>query len=124
MALPKDVIAGQDFLQVARGIWASPQEWLRHRDRWKPAVCASETASRCLSRWVQQPQVQVDESPWLVKGVKELWAFTGTGFCLFHAADTRFRRELEAVWTAFCGRVEQRTIVSTTAMMRRSSRSA
>ena len=120
-ALPKDVIAGQDLgvsLQAMLtwlGVYGhlsyeKQQEWLlemggieigvgtlcatnqRVSARVKPQVDA-------LSRWVQhQPQVQVDESAWLVKGVKEwLWAFTGTGFCLFHAADTRSRRELEAV---------------------------
>jgi transposase len=50
-----------------------------------------------LGNWVkQQPHVQVDESPWLVKGVKEwLWVVAGAGFALFHAADTRSRAELE-----------------------------
>ena len=54
-------------------------------------------AVEALHHWVQQcGQVQVDESPWLVKGVKEwLWVATGEGFCLFHAADTRSRAELE-----------------------------
>lgn len=52
-----------------------------------------------LSKWVKyQPLVQVDESPWLVKGVKEwMWVFTGPQFCLFHAGDTRSRAEVEAV---------------------------
>jgi transposase len=53
----------------------------------------------CLGDWVKQNEhVQVDESPWLVKGIKEwLWIFTGAGFCLFHAADTRSRAELEMI---------------------------
>jgi transposase len=52
-----------------------------------------------LGEWVkQQPHVHVDESPWLVKGVKEwLWVIAGAGFALFHAADTRSRAELEVL---------------------------
>ncbi|USR92179.1 transposase [Phormidium yuhuli AB48] len=38
---------------------------------------------------------QVDETPWLVNGVKEwMWVVCGVGFCLFHAAETRSREEL------------------------------
>jgi len=50
-----------------------------------------------LGEWVQNcPHVQVDESPWLVMGVKEwMWVVCGIGFCLFHAGDTRSRAELE-----------------------------
>ena len=51
-----------------------------------------------LSQWVKlkQPPIHVDETPWPVKGVKEwLWVFTNQGFCLFRAADTRSRAELE-----------------------------
>ncbi len=51
-----------------------------------------------LSDWVklEQPPIHVDETPWPVKGVKEwLWVFTNEHFCLFRAADTRRRRELE-----------------------------
>ena len=49
-----------------------------------------------LGDWVkQQKYVQVDESPWLVKGVKEwMWVVCGPGFCLFQGADTRSRAEL------------------------------
>jgi transposase len=40
----------------------------------------------------------VDETPWCVMGVKEwLWTASGEGFCLFHAADTRGRVELETM---------------------------
>jgi transposase len=40
--------------------------------------------------------VNVDESPWVVKGIKEwLWTISGKGFALFHARDTRGRKELE-----------------------------
>jgi transposase len=50
-----------------------------------------------LKDWVkEQPQVNVDETPWAVKGVKEwLWNISGKEFCLFHAGDTRSRKELE-----------------------------
>ncbi len=51
-----------------------------------------------LSQWVKttQPAIHVDETPWPVKGVKEwLWVFTNQHFCLFRAADTRGRAELE-----------------------------
>jgi transposase len=52
-----------------------------------------------LSQWVKttQPPIHVDETPWPVKGVKEwLWVFTHQHFCLFRAADTRSRAELES----------------------------
>jgi transposase len=55
---------------------------------------------RRLGDWVKHYEhMQVDESPWLVRGVKEwMWVFTGEGVCLFlHAGDTRSRSELEAV---------------------------
>ncbi|WP_072622636.1 IS66 family transposase [Spirulina major] len=52
-----------------------------------------------LGNWVKhQDYAQVDETPWLVKGVKEwMWVVCGVGFCLFHAADTRSRAELETL---------------------------
>jgi len=52
-----------------------------------------------LGDWVKQSaHVQVDETPWLVKGVKEwMWVVCGVGFCLFHAGDTRSRAELETL---------------------------
>lgn len=53
-----------------------------------------------LGTWVktEQPNVHVDETPWSVKGVKEwLWVVASSGFCLFHAADTRSRAELESL---------------------------
>ncbi len=52
-----------------------------------------------LAQWVkvEQPPIHVDETPWPVIGVKEwLWVFTNQYFCLFRAADTRGRAELEA----------------------------
>lgn len=56
-------------------------------------------AVKQLGSWIQQSaHVQVDETPWLVKGVKEwMWVACGVGFCLFHAADTRSRAELETL---------------------------
>jgi transposase len=40
----------------------------------------------------------VDETPWSVKGVKEwLWVVANSDFCLFTAADTRSRAELETI---------------------------
>jgi transposase len=52
-----------------------------------------------------RPSVHVDETPWCVMGVKEwLWTASGEGFCLFHAADTRGRVELETMLgTEFAG---------------------
>lgn len=46
----------------------------------------------------KQSYVHVDETPWVVKGVKEwLWVVANKTFCLFHAADTRGRVELETL---------------------------
>lgn len=53
-----------------------------------------------LSDWVKQtqPNIHVDETPWSVKGVKEwLWVVANSDFCLFTAADTRSRAELETI---------------------------
>ncbi|MFS8119355.1 MAG: IS66 family transposase [Microcoleus sp.] len=52
-----------------------------------------------LWKWAPlQANVHVDETPWCVKGIKEwLWTATGEDFCLFHAADTRSRAELETM---------------------------
>lgn len=53
-----------------------------------------------LGSWVKQrqPHVHVDETPWSVKGLKEwLWVVANPDFCLFKAADTRCRAELEAI---------------------------
>jgi transposase len=59
-----------------------------------------------LWEWAaHRPNVHVDETPWCVMGVKEwLWTATGEEFCLFHAADTRGRVELETMLgTEFTG---------------------
>jgi transposase len=53
-----------------------------------------------LKEWVKQtqPNIHADETPWVVKGVKEwLWIFANTDFALFHTADTRSRAELESI---------------------------
>lgn len=45
-----------------------------------------------------EPYIHSDETPWVIKGVKEwLWIFANTDFALFHAADTRSRAELEII---------------------------
>lgn len=64
----------------------------RVADAVKPAV-------EDLWQWTPlQANIHVDETPWCVKGVKEwLWTATGKDFCLFHAADTRSRSELETM---------------------------
>ena len=67
---------------------------------------AVEPAINDLWEWAaQRPNVHVDETPWCVMGVKEwLWTASGEGFCLFHAADTRGRVELETMLgTEFAG---------------------
>jgi transposase len=117
--LPPSVVPGQDLgvsLQ-AMLVWlshyghlsyAKQQEWLWELGKisvglgtlqrtTQRVAAAVSVPVKALHQWVQQcGQVQVDESPWLVNGVKEwLWVATGVGFCLFHAADTRSRAELE-----------------------------
>ncbi|MGF1496517.1 MAG: IS66 family transposase, partial [Elainellaceae cyanobacterium] len=117
--LPADVVAGQDLgvsLQ-AMLVWlghyghlsyGKQQEWLREiggievgvgtlQATTKRVAGAVAPAVEALQQGVKtQPQVQVDETPWLVDGVKEwLWTISGEGFSLFHAGDTRSRGELE-----------------------------
>lgn len=51
-----------------------------------------------LSEWINQnhPTLNIDETPWSVKGLKEwLWVFANPNFCLFRAGDTRSRKEIE-----------------------------
>ena len=67
---------------------------------------AVEPGLDALWEWAPlQANVHVDETPWCVMGVKEwLWTATGEDFCLFHAADTRGRAELETMLgTEFAG---------------------
>ena len=57
---------------------------------------AVDQSVNSLKQWIQQrqPNIHVDETPRVVKGVKEwLWIFANTNFALFHAADTRSRAE-------------------------------
>ena len=61
---------------------------------------AVDKSVNSLKDWIQQtqPNIHSDETPWVVKGVKEwLWIFANTQFALFHAADTRSRAELETI---------------------------
>jgi transposase len=51
-----------------------------------------------LEEWINQnhPSLNIDETPWSVKGLKEwLWVFANPDFCLFRAGDTRSRAEVE-----------------------------
>lgn len=51
-----------------------------------------------LQDWINHssPPLNIDETPWSVKGVKEwLWVFANPEFCLFRASDTRGRVEIE-----------------------------
>lgn len=61
---------------------------------------AIEPSINELSSWIKQtqPNIHVDETPWSVKGIKEwLWVVANSDFCLFTAADTRSRSELETI---------------------------
>ncbi len=84
------------------------QEWLREFGQLEIGVgtlqatnhrVASAVASPVADLWQWAPRqshLYVDETPWCVLGVKEwLWTIAGAGFCLFHAASTRSRAELE-----------------------------
>jgi transposase len=54
---------------------------------------------RELQEWINEnyPPLNIDETPWTVKGIKEwLWVFANPKFCLFRAGDTRSRAEIEA----------------------------
>ena len=59
---------------------------------------AIKPSIRELSEWINQnhPTLNIDETPWSVKGLKEwLWVFAHPDFCLFRAGDTRSRKEIE-----------------------------
>lgn len=117
--LPKEVVVGQDLgagLQAMLG-WMShyghlsyekQQEWLKEiggievgtGTLQKTTVRLAKAVEPSISQlkdWVkEQPQVNADETPWVVNGIKEwLWNISGKEFCLFHAGDTRSRKELE-----------------------------
>jgi transposase len=117
--LPQEVVPGQDLgvgLQAMLG-WMShyghlsykkQQEWLKEIGGIDVGIGTLQATTTRLAKavepsvsqlkdWVKaQPQVNVDETPWTVRGVKEwLWNISGQHFCLFHAGDTRSRKELE-----------------------------
>lgn len=51
-----------------------------------------------LQDWINSshPALNIDETPWSVKGIKEwMWVFANPGFCWFKAGDTRGRVEIE-----------------------------
>lgn len=62
-------------------------------------AAAVKPAINALWKWAPlHSNVHVDERSWCVMGVKEwLWTASIEGFCLFHAADTRGRVELETM---------------------------
>lgn len=116
-----DVVPGQD-LSIGLQSWLvwlgnlghlsyeKQQEWLREFGQIEIGVGTLQATNQRLAvavaepiedlwQWArQQSHVHVDETPWCVLGVKEwLWTVTGSGFCLFHAADTRSRTELEEI---------------------------
>jgi transposase len=121
-AWPQDMIPGQDlgtslqaFLEWANNYAHMPYEkqqemlWelgqieiglgtlVATNERIQQAIEPSVTE---LSSWVKQtqPNIHVDETPWSVKGIKEwLWVVANSEFCLFTAADTRSRAELETI---------------------------
>jgi hypothetical protein len=56
------------------------------------------TSQNRVAPFQTQPNIHVDETPWSVKGIKEwLWVVANSEFCLFTAADTRSRAELETI---------------------------
>lgn len=119
---PQDIIPGQDLgtsLQAFLG-WANNYAHMPYEKQqemlWElgqieiglgTLVATNERVEKAiepsvieLSDWIKQtqPNVHVDETPWSVKGVKEwLWVVANFEFCLFTAADTRSRAELESI---------------------------
>lgn len=119
---PEDIIPGQDLgisLQAFLG-WANNYAHMPYEKQqemlWElgqieiglgTLVATNERITQAiepsiieLGNWVKQtqPNVHVDETPWSVKGVKEwLWVVANSDFCLFTAADTRSRSELETI---------------------------
>ena len=131
-ALPEGVIAGRKLSARLQGMLAwlghyghlsygKQKEWLEEFGKIKISTGTLEATSKRVSEackgqverlkeWIrEQPRVHVDESPWLVKGVKEwLWTVSGEGYSLFHAGDTRSRGELETL----LGRSFKGTLIS------------
>jgi Transposase DDE domain/Transposase IS66 family len=105
--LRSTVVEGQDLGVSLQGmlVWLShyghlfyekQEEWLWELGRIRVGLGTLQATIRRvaaavkpsvddLQEWIQQQEhVQVDESPWLVKGVKEwIWVATGVGFCFF-----------------------------------------
>jgi transposase len=53
-----------------------------------------------LKQWIKQTQPHIlgDETPWVVKGVKQwLWIFANSDFPLFYGSDTPCPGELESI---------------------------
>ena len=144
----EDVVPGQDLSIGLQALltwfgnhghlsYEKQQEWLREfgqleigvgtlqATNHRAAVAVAEPVED-LWQWArQQSHVHVDETPWCVLGIKEwLWTAAGERFCLFHAADTRSRADLEEMLGAEASRSPEfrRQSVSTTVMPSNTSR--
>jgi transposase len=119
--LPEGIIPGQKLSARLQGMlawlghyghlsYAKQLEWLEEFGKITIGTGTLEATTRrvatacnqpveTLKEWIRdQGWVHVDESPWLVKGVKEwLWTLSGEGYSFFHAGDTRSRAELESL---------------------------
>ncbi len=87
----------QEFLRELGGIEIGLGTLVNTNERIENAIAPS---IKELQEWIEQtqPNIHVDETPWIVKGVKEwLWIFANTNFAFFHAADTRGRAELISI---------------------------
>lgn len=117
--LAPDVVPGQDLSIGLQALltwlgnqghlsYEKQQEWLREFGQIEIGVGTLQATNHRVARAVaspvedlwqwarQQSHLHVDETPWCVLGVKEwLWTISGERFCLFDAADTRSRAELE-----------------------------
>ena len=85
----------QEFLWELGEINIGVGTLVKTNQRISGAIKKSVTA---LKNWVisSQPPLNIDETPWSVKGVKEwLWVFANPSFCLFRAGDTRGRKEIQ-----------------------------
>lgn len=114
------MIRGQDLGVKLQGLlgwlgnyghlpYEKQQEFLWELGRIKIGVGTLVTTNQRVSQAINQsvndlqdsissshPPLNIDETPWSVKGVKEwLWVFANPQFCLFRAGDTRGRIELE-----------------------------
>jgi transposase len=72
---------------------------------------ASQPSITELEEWINQnhPTLNIDETPWSVKGLKEwLWVFANPNFCLFRASD----RPLYSNGEILVGKVKNQDFVS------------